>query len=119
MSPDVSVLDTVRSVRRFGRTALLRSGTEAEYDRLHAAVWPEVRAAIARVGIRNYSIFRHGQRLFSYFEVEAGCDLKNTTSALLADAACRNWEDAMQELQAESEDGGDWWKPMKEVFHLP
>ena len=119
MNPDVSVLDTVRSVRRYGRTALLRSGVESEYDRLHAAVWPEVRAAIARVGIRNYSIFRHGQRLFSYFEVDAGCDLEATTNALLADTACRNWEDAMQALQAESADGGDWWQLMKEIFHSP
>ena len=38
-----------------------------EYERLHADVWPEVLAKIAEVNIQNYSIYRYGELLFSYF----------------------------------------------------
>ena len=33
-----------------------------EYVEAHAAVWPEMRAAISDAGIRNYSIFLDGNR---------------------------------------------------------
>ena len=45
-----------------------------EYERLHAAVWPEVLAKIAEVNIQNYSIYRYGELLFSYFAI---CKLFN------------------------------------------
>src|SRR6266513_1566379 len=38
------------------------------YERIHAAVWPEVLATIHACNIRNYSIFRHEHLLFAYFE---------------------------------------------------
>jgi L-rhamnose mutarotase len=33
-------------------------GTEADYDRLHKEIWPELAAAILDVGYRGYSLFR-------------------------------------------------------------
>jgi L-rhamnose mutarotase len=35
-------------------------GTEAEYDRLHRDIWPELADAILDAGYRNYSLFRRG-----------------------------------------------------------
>lgn len=104
---------------RFGRCAQLRPGAEGEYDRLHAAVWPEVRAALSRAGIRNYSIFRHGLRLFSYFELPDGAPLETVTGILLADSACVRWEALIKPLQEAGADvaGNERWEPMDEVFH--
>lgn len=36
------------------------AGTEAEYDRMHREIWPELADAIFDVGYRNYSLFRRG-----------------------------------------------------------
>jgi L-rhamnose mutarotase len=38
----------------------LRPGAEDRYDELHRAVWPDVLAAIRRVGISRWLIFRDG-----------------------------------------------------------
>ena len=107
------------SFKRVGRVLRLREGCEAEYDRLHTAVWPEVLASIQAAGIRNYSIFRHGQWLFSYFElpvdrVTGGCTLTAEQSEI-----CRRWEALMHELQEPLPESADdnWWVPTNEVFH--
>jgi L-rhamnose mutarotase len=105
---------------RYARVLRLREGAEDEYDRLHAAVWPEVLDAIRRMGIANYSIFRYGAWLFSYFELPDGVTLDEAAARVGEDEACRRWEARMQTLQAplpESTDG-DWWVPMPEVFHV-
>lgn len=46
----------------------LYEGTESEYDRMHAEIWPELAAAIVDVGYRNYSLFRRGQRVICVCE---------------------------------------------------
>ena len=43
-------------------------GTEAEYDRLHNEIWPELAAAILDVGYRNYSLFRRDTSLICVCE---------------------------------------------------
>ena len=55
-----------------------------EYERLHAAVWPEVLAKIAEVNIQNYSIYRYGELLFSYFEY-VGSDFDADMAKMAAD----------------------------------
>ncbi len=53
-------------MRRVGQLIGLKPDQIEEYERLHAAVWPEVLAMISACNIRNYSIFRHGELLFAY-----------------------------------------------------
>jgi L-rhamnose mutarotase len=45
------------SIQRLGRMATLRPGAEEEYDRLHAAVWPEMLEAIRRAGNGVFAYF--------------------------------------------------------------
>lgn len=110
---------TIPVVRRYGRRARLRAGTEEEYDRLHAAVWPEVLAAIRRAGIRRYTIFRHERDLFSYFELPDDVTLAEVQAAFQREPACGRWEERMQRLQQPLPESGrdDRWVPMAEVFH--
>jgi len=107
-------------MNRYGRTAILREGAEAEYDRLHAEVWPEVLQAVERAGIRNYSIFRHGRLLFSYSELPKKIDFVEVNRALNADPVCGRWEARMKELQQPPTVpvGSSRWVQMKEVFHV-
>ena len=74
---------------------------------------------ISRSGIRNYSIYRYRQWLFSYFELPEGMTLEQTGQSWVASEACLRWETLMQTLQEPlpESDGAGWWVPMPEVFH--
>jgi len=55
-------------MERYASCIRLRPERREEYLELHAHVWPEVEAMIAAANIRNYTIFLHGDTLFSYYE---------------------------------------------------
>lgn len=92
---------------------------EAEYERYHENVWPEVLAACARMGIRNYSIFRYENWLFSYFELPDGSTIEEIAGRTVECEACRRWELAMHELQEPLPEScnDNWWVTMREFFH--
>ena len=105
-------------MRRFGQVIRIKPERIDEYERLHAATWPGVLAAIESANIRNYSIYRHDETLFAYFEY-VGADFAADMKAMAADAVIQEWwarTDAMQEPFPEREDG-EWWFTLPEVFH--
>jgi L-rhamnose mutarotase len=69
-----------------------------EYVRAHEAVWPDMLDAIRAAGIRNYTIFRDGNRMFGYFE---GDDLAAAGRYLAEQEVSARWQDAMAELLEE------------------
>ncbi|MBF6604977.1 MAG: L-rhamnose mutarotase [Chloroflexi bacterium] len=80
---------------RVAWTARLRADRIDDYVREHANVWPEVLAAITAAGIRNYSIYRFGNRVFAYYE----CDDPDEAAALEAAAeATQRWRKRMLEF---------------------
>lgn len=109
---------TTPQPRRVGTVIRLRPEKEAEYRRLHAAVWPDVLAALHRARIRNYSIFLRDGQLFSYYEY-TGDDLDRDLAELARDEPTRRWwelTDPCQQPVAGAAEG-EWWAPMEEVFH--
>jgi L-rhamnose mutarotase len=85
-----------------------------EYIRAHRAVWPEVLEALRSAGVRNYSIFRDGNRMFGYFEAD---DLAAAERHLAQQSVSTRWQDAMSELlQARVPDGGP--PALEEIFRL-
>ena len=85
-----------------------------EYVAAHADVWPEMLDAIRRAGIRNYTIFRDGNRMFGYFEAD---DLDAAGRYMAEQDVSRRWQDAMAELLEERvPDAGP--PPLAEVFRL-
>ncbi len=109
--------------QRHGSIIELRGEKAAEYRRLHAAVWPDVLATIARCNIRNYSIFLRRlpdgrQYLFSYFEY-AGGDFAADMERMAEDPRTREWWAVCKPCQAPLPDRaeGEWWAAMDEVFH--
>ena len=101
-------------MNRTGRWARIRPGCEEEYERRHRQVWPGVLQATRAAGISRYSIYRLGNELFSYFEVQ---DLETATAALEADPECQRWQADMAPLM-EASDSLAPWVTMREVFHL-
>ena len=67
----------------------------AQYVEAHAHVWPELCAAITAAGIRNYSIFLHGNQAFGYLECD---DLAGAFAYLARQEVNQRWQDAMAEL---------------------
>jgi L-rhamnose mutarotase len=105
-------------VRRFGQVVRVRPDRIDEYERLHAAPWPGVLAAILAANIRNYSIYRHGELLFAYFEY-VGEDFAADMKTMAADPVIQEWwarTDSMQEPLPERAPG-DWWLTIPEIFH--
>jgi L-rhamnose mutarotase len=105
-------------MRRIGRIIQVKPEAIEEYERIHAAVWPEVLATIAACNIRNYSIFRHGTLLFAYFEY-VGEDLDADMAKMAEDPKTQEWwthTDPMQEPVPDHA-AGDWWTDLKEVFY--
>ena len=43
-------------MKRFAFKMFLKPGCEAEYERRHAAIWPELKQMIKEQGVGNYSI---------------------------------------------------------------
>ena len=69
-----------------------------EYVRAHREVWPEMLDALRSAGIRNYTIFRHGNQMFGYFEAD---DLERAAGYLEGQEVNARWQDAMAELLEE------------------
>lgn len=106
------------TIRRIASVIGLPAENVAEYERLHAEVWPEVLARISASNVTNYSIFRHGDLLFSYLEY-VGDDYEADMAAMAADPATQRWWAICEPLQRPVADRapGDWWKQLPEVFH--
>jgi L-rhamnose mutarotase len=85
-----------------------------EYVEAHQKVWPEMLDALRTAGIRNYSIFRHGNEVFGYFESD---DLEAAGAYMSRQAVNDRWQDAMAELLEERvPDEGP--PALEEIFRL-
>jgi L-rhamnose mutarotase len=106
------------TVQRIASVIGLPAEHAAEYERLHAAVWPGVLERLTRSNMHNYSIYRHGELLFSYLEY-TGDDLAADDAAIAADPVTREWWALCTPLQRPLADraAGEWWTPLPELFH--
>ncbi|MCU1477881.1 MAG: L-rhamnose 1-epimerase [Subtercola sp.] len=105
--------------RRIAMTIGVREEKLDEYLRLHEVVWPDVTARLTEAGIRNYTIFRHGLTLFSYFEFD-GDDLEGAFAFIAEDPVTQEWwklTDACQ-VRVEGTPDGEQWLALDEVWHL-
>lgn len=63
-------------IKRIGSVIGVKPDQIAEYERIHADVWPGVLATLKRANVTKFSIFRHENMLFSYMEY-SGSDYKS------------------------------------------
>ena len=111
-------------VKYYGSIIELRPEKEKEYSELHANVWPEVRAAIAKANIRNFNIYVTeiaGKRLLvSHFEY-IGTNPKVDFASIGNDPTTKNkwWPltDACQ-IRLPGTPEGSQWLDMEQVMHL-
>jgi L-rhamnose mutarotase len=94
----------------------IHAGKEAEYQKRHDEIWPELVEAIRDAGLRNYSLFRRDQQVVGY--VECDPDVATAFARLGPSEANVRWaawfEDVIVELVDEN---GDLFT-LAEVWHL-
>lgn len=91
-------------------------GAEAEYERRHRPIWPELEAVLKAHGVHNYSIFLlpETHQLFAYVEVED----EARWAAIAQTPECRRWWAHMGDVMPSNPDTSPVAAPLREVFHL-
>jgi len=93
----------------------MKPGTETDYRARHDAIWPEMTEALRAAGMRNYSIFRHGARLFAYCEVD---DWAATQRYLTENSANQRWQEYMADiLDVPIDPATGSYYVLEEMFH--
>lgn len=117
MSPELSPREG--PARRVASVVGLVDQRAEEYLGLHRAVPPEVLTALRTANVTNYSIYRHGDLLFSYLEYR-GTDYETDMARLAADPATQRWWSTVMPMQRSLRAHPDepWWTELAEVFHL-
>lgn len=97
----------------------LKPGTGEDYDKSHAAVWPEMLALLKSAGISEYSIFRRDELLFLYMHIAQ--DFDTVWNKIEADPVNTRWQQAMSAyfVPVQETRAGERFPFMQEVFHLP
>ncbi|MFE3518900.1 L-rhamnose mutarotase [Streptomyces sp. NPDC059166] len=94
----------------------VREDRKDEYRERHAAVWPEMLAALSEAGWHNYSLFlREDGLLVGYLETE---DFDAAREAMAATEVNARWQREMGEFFEQSEAADEAMVPLTEVFHL-
>ena len=94
----------------------LYEGQEAEYEKRHNQLWPEMKDMIHEYGGKNYTIFldKETLTLFGYIEIE-----DEERWAKGADTAInRKWWDFMADIMETNPDNSPVSIDLKEVFHF-
>jgi L-rhamnose mutarotase len=81
-----------RAAKPYAWVLGVKPGYEAEYERRHVELWPEMGEALDRAGISTYHIFRHGLTLFGYFEC---ADIAATMATLAQCPVNARWAEYM------------------------
>jgi L-rhamnose mutarotase len=94
----------------------LKPGKEAEYQRRHDEIWPELREALHAAGILDYKIFLEPQtgQLFAVQKRR----VDHTAAELPQLPIMRKWWDYMADLMEVNHDNSPVLRELKMVFDL-
>ena len=92
-------------------------GQEAEYQRRHDAIWPELSALLKETGIEEYSIFLDPGTLVLFGVLQI--DDPDRLDDLPSNPVMRKWWDYMADIMDTNPDHSPVSQPLKEVFYMP
>lgn len=101
---------------RKGFKMKLYPGREAEYQRRHQQLWPEMKAMIHEYGGRHYSIFLDEETLMLFGVLEIEDEQRWAASA--ETEICRKWWAFMADIMETHPDDSPVSTDLKEVFYL-
>jgi L-rhamnose mutarotase len=105
--------------KRIGSVIEVKPDQIAEYERIHAEVWPGVLATLKRANVSKFSIFRFENLLFSYMEY-TGKDYEADMALISADPVTQDWWKVTAPMQnpVPQKKENEWWHQIPEVFQL-
>ena len=91
-------------------------GQEAEYERRHRPIWPELEKTLKEHGVVTYSIFLLPQthQLFAYVEFED----EEQWNSVAGTEVCQKWWAHMKDVMPANPDNSPVSTELKEVFHI-
>ena len=94
----------------------LKSGCEEEYQRRHAAIWPELKAMLSEQGVYDYSIYwdKETNILFAFQKTKGEVGSQD----MGVDPICQKWWDYMADIMDVNPDNSPISIPLKELFHM-
>ncbi|WP_205499787.1 L-rhamnose mutarotase [Rufibacter psychrotolerans] len=100
---------------RFAFTMKLKPGQAAEYQKRHAALWPEVKQLLQEAGIREYAIFldEASHTLFAVQKQQGASSQDLGHSPIV-----QKWWAYMADIMETNPDNSPVSVPLKEVFYL-
>ena len=95
----------------------LHKGFEAEYEKRHAEIWPELQQLLVQTGISEYSIFldKTTGELFGVMKVADQANLES----LPGHPVMKKWWAYMKDIMQSNPDNSPVSTPLREVFYLP
>ena len=102
--------------RRESFKMFLKPGMEKEYQRRHAAIWPELKKLLSDSGVSNYSIFwdKEINILFAYQEVEGDSGSQDLGGTEIV----KKWWDYMADIMEVNPDNSPVSIPLDEMFYM-
>ncbi|MFM8880417.1 MAG: L-rhamnose mutarotase [Verrucomicrobiota bacterium] len=94
----------------------VHEGHEAEYERRHRPIWPELEEVLRNHGVGTYSIFLHPgtRQLFAYVEFAD----EAAWNAIAQTEVCRRWWRHMAPIMPSNDDDSPQAVSLQEVFHI-
>ncbi len=93
----------------------LKPGCEAEYQKRHDEIWPELSSVLSEAGVSDYSIFLDAETLV-LFAVQKLSD-NSTADRLPQNPVVRKWWDFMADIMETNPDRSPVCVPITEMFH--
>jgi len=95
----------------------LLQGYEAEYQKRHDEIWPELSSLLKDTGVSDYAIFldRSNNDLIGVLKLEEGA----TMDALPAQSIMQKWWAYMADIMETNPDNSPVSIPLAEVFYMP
>ncbi|NCC13809.1 MAG: L-rhamnose mutarotase [Spirochaetia bacterium] len=94
----------------------LKKGSEAEYQKRHDEIWPELKALLSESGVFDYTIFleRETGKLFAFQQVKGQAG----SQGLGGNPIVQKWWAYMSDLMETNPDNSPVSTPLEEVFHM-
>lgn len=94
----------------------LKKGFEAEYQKRHDELWPELKALLKSAGIRDYVIFLDEETLSLFASLSI--DDPAALDELPKQPVMQRWWEYMSDIMDSHPDNSPVTFPLKEVFYM-
>ena len=103
-------------MQRFAFAMKLLPGCEAEYQKRHDEIWPELAAELTAAGVSDYSIYLDSDSLTLFAVQKLSPD--NSADTLPGRAVVRKWWAHIADIMETNPDNSPVMRELPEVFHL-